>query len=76
MPDSLRRGLRTFFQGVVGVVVLQGVALAADANDGSLDTSLWKRVGVTAAVAGVIAAASYLQNLLEDHDKVPKMLKG
>lgn len=76
MPDSIRRGIRTFFQAALGMVLVQGVALAADANDGSLDASLWRRAGVTALVAGFIALATWIHNALEDHDVVPSVLKA
>lgn len=76
MPDSIRRGIRTFFQAALGVVLLQAVALAADANDGSLDASLWRRAGVTALVAGFIAIVTYVNNALEDSGKIPAILKA
>jgi hypothetical protein len=76
MPDALRRGLRTFFQAALGMIVVQGVALAADANDGSLDASLWRRAGVTALVAGFIAVVTWAHNWLEDKGAVPAVLKA
>ena len=66
MPDSLKRGIRTFVQSALGIVMLQGIALAADANDGSIDGNLWRRVGVTAIVAGFIAVVSWGHNALEE----------
>lgn len=76
LPDSIRRAIRTFIQAFAGVVVLQGVALAADANDGNLDTSLWKRVAVTAVVAGFIALFTFIQNWAEDNTALPAVLKA
>ena len=76
LPDSLRRGIRTFFQAALGVVILQGVALVADANDGSIDANLWRRVGVTALASGLIALVSWFQNYLEDAGTVPSVLKA
>lgn len=75
VPDPLVRALRTFVQAATGIIVLQAVALAADANDGSLDSSLWKRVIVTALVAGVIAVVTWAHNWFADAtgvDPLPK----
>lgn len=56
--------------------MLQGVALATDANDGSIDANLWRRAGVTAIVAGFIATVSWLQNYLEDAGTIPSVMKA
>lgn len=76
IPDSLRRGIRTFVQAALGVVVLQTVALVLDANDGSIDASLWRRTVVTAVVAGFVATVSFVQNFLEDAGTIPSVLKS
>ena len=66
LPDSVKRGLRSFFQAAVAMIVLQAGALMGDAEDGVIDANLWQRVGLTALVAGAIAFTSWLQNFLED----------
>lgn len=64
LPDPLHRTIRTFCQAFLGVLVAQGVALAADVNDGALDATLWKRALLTAVVAGFVAAVTFAHNLL------------
>lgn len=64
--DAARRAARTFAQATVGAIALQAGALTLDATDGVIDVNLWGRVGITAAVAGVIALVSWAQNALED----------
>jgi hypothetical protein len=76
LPDSLRRGIRTFVQGFIGIVLLQAVALATDANDGSIDADLWRRTIFSALVAGFIAVVSWLQNYLEDAGTIPSVMKS
>ena len=63
--DPLVRAARTFLQAALALIVLQAGALMTDAEDGVLDGSLWRRVLVTAAVAGTIALVSWAQNELE-----------
>lgn len=76
LPDALRRAIRSFVQGAIGMVAVQAVALIADADDGSIDASLWRRAGVTALVAGLFALVTWIQNYLEDADKIPSVLKA
>jgi len=63
--DPLVRAARTFLQAALALVVLQAGALMTDAEDGALDGSLWRRVLVTAIVAGGIAVVSWAHNELE-----------
>jgi hypothetical protein len=62
----MKRGIRSFFQAALGMVILQAAALAGDAEDGVIDADLWKRVLITAVVAGFIAIVSWAQNALEE----------
>lgn len=66
LPDSVIRAIRSFAQAALGVILLQAVALAADANDGVIDVTLWKRVVITALVAGFVATVSFAHNALEE----------
>ena len=63
MNDAVKRGLRTFLQAAVAVLVAAGT--------GYVDIEVWKGAGL----AGGMAVLSYLQNLLEDKSVVPTVLK-
>lgn len=78
LPDSLRRGIRTFVQAFTGVVVLQLGSVAFDVSQGGWvpDVNWLKRVGISASVAGAVAFFSWLQNALEDGGHVPAVLKA
>lgn len=65
LPDPIRRAVRTFIQAVFGVIVIQAGALAMDAEDGVIDVDLWRRVLITAIVAGVIALVTWVYNGIE-----------
>jgi hypothetical protein len=71
--DALRRAARTFFQGVIGVLVLLAVPVlnqliqsVADGGEVTIDLDLWRSIGIAAVAGGVIALISFLQNWLED----------
>lgn len=71
--DALRRAARTFFQGVIGVLVLiavpvlnQLIQTVASGGDVRIDLDLWQSIGLAALAGGVIALIALLQNVLED----------
>jgi len=78
MSDALRRGIRSFFQAFVGVVVIQLGAVAFDVSQGNWvpDVNWLKRVGIAASVAGAVALFSWLQNALEDNGAIPSIGKA
>ena len=63
MNEAVKRGLRTFLQAAVGVLVAAGT--------GYVDVEVWKG----AALAGGVALIAYVQNLLEDKSVVPSLFK-
>ena len=75
MTDALRRAIRTFCQTFIGTVIASGVLSAASEN-GVVDWSAFKKVGVSALAAAFVAVLSWAQNALEDHDAIPKLLRG
>jgi len=74
MPtDAVRRAVRTFFQGAIGVLVLiavpvlhQLIQAAASGGEVVIDVDLWQSIGIAALAGGVIALIAFLQNVLED----------
>jgi hypothetical protein len=71
--DAMRRAARTFFQGMVGVLVLIAVPVlnqliqsVAGGGEASIDLDFWRSIGIAAVAGGVIAVVSFLQNILED----------
>lgn len=74
MPtDAIRRAVRTFFQGAIGVLVLIAVPvlnqlIQAVGAGGAvvIDVDLWQSIGIAALAGGVIALIAFLQNALED----------
>ena len=78
MPDALRRSIRTFLQAFCGVIIAQSGAILLDAQKGEyvLDIEWIKRIGVSAAVSGVIALVTFIQNYAEDNSNFPSMLKA
>lgn len=74
MSDAVRRAIRTFIQAFLGVLVTSGIFSAA-AEDGVVDWSGLKKVGISAAAAAVVAVVTYIQNALEDSGTVPALLK-
>jgi hypothetical protein len=75
MPDYLRRALRTFFQALLGSLLTSGV-LSAASTDGVVDWSAAQKAAVAALAAGIIAAFTLAQNVLEDHTTMPALLKA
>lgn len=78
IPDAVRRAIRTFIQAFLGVIIAQSGAILIDAQKGEyvLDIEWMKRIAVSAAVAGVIALFTYIQNALEDSGVVPSIMKS
>ena len=73
MNDAVRRAIRTFIQGFIGVLALVAVPqltnIVNDAVDGraiSVSLDVWQSVVVAAIAGGVIALISWAQNELED----------
>jgi predicted phage tail protein len=71
--DALRRAARTFFQGVIGVLVLLAIPVlnqliqsVAGGGQVTIDLDLWRSIGIAAVAGGVIALIAFLQNALED----------
>ncbi len=65
MRDSLIRAARTFVQAFVGAFLASG-ALSAISDTGIVDWNILKGAVVAAAVAGLAALLSWIQNELEN----------
>lgn len=83
MPDALRRAIRTFAQGFIGVLALIAIpalnALVRDIGSGntvSIDVDFWSGAAIAAVAGGLIALVSWLQNALEDSGVIPAPLKA
>ncbi len=82
MNDVVKRAIRTFVQGALGVVALlfvpflQDLINAASGNgEVEVDANTIQKIGIAAAAGGVIALVAFLQNLFEDKtgtDILPK----
>ena len=73
MQDAIKRALRTFVQGFIGVLALIAVPIlntivqtVAGGGDVIFDVNMWQGVGVAAVAGGIIALISFLQNAFED----------
>ena len=83
MSDALRRAIRTFLQGFVGVLALVAVPLLSNivssvvngGNDVVVDLNIWKNIAIAAIAGGVISLVAFVQNALEDRNAMPKLLK-
>jgi hypothetical protein len=81
LPDSVRRGIRTFVQAFAGtlltLLLAQGIPTLVNSCKVP-DLSLLLTLVAAAALAGVIALLSWLQNWAEDSPTVPlpAMLKA
>lgn len=71
--DALRRAARTFFQGVIGVLVLLAIPIlnqliqsVAAGERATVDLDVWQSIAIASVAGGVIALIAFLQNLLED----------
>ena len=80
--DALKRALRTFVQGFIGVLALLALPvlnalIQAVAGGGTvnIDVDAWQSIGIAAVAGGVIALISWAQNELEaktGKDLLPK----
>lgn len=73
MNDALKRALRTFIQGFVGVLAIVAVpalkdliSSVASGGDVDIDVNLWQGIAVAAVAGGVIALIAWAQNAVED----------
>lgn len=75
MSDAVRRALRTFLQAFIGtfLTMFLGVYLTPGVLP---DVAVLQRIGIAAAVAGIIALLTFTQNWLEDNTKTPALLKA
>lgn len=80
--DWLRRAIRSFVQGFLGMLILVGFPVAQNIINAvtngepfSIDLEAWKRILIAALFAGGMALVSLLMNLLEDKTTMPAMLK-
>lgn len=62
---ALRRAVRTFFQGFIGVLAGSTV-LTLIASKGTIDVDALQTVLISAVGGGLIALVAYIQNALED----------
>lgn len=81
--DWLRRGIRSFIQGFIGVLILVAVPVvtkwATDIGSGGaivIDIPFWRSVGIAALGGGCVGVVSFAQNALEDKAGMPALLKG
>lgn len=75
MPDALRRAIRTFIQAFVGTFLSMWIGIYV--TPGVLpDTQVIQRVLIAAAVAGMIALLTYVQNALEDRGTIRSVGKS
>lgn len=70
MRRALIRAARTFFQSAIGTFLALGV-LQGVVDAGAIDLDALARAAVSAGAAGVISVLSFIQNALEDLDKIP-----
>ncbi len=76
--DWLRRAIRTFFQGAVGVFIFLGFPILTTiaGGDTTIDLNVWKSIGIASSAGGIIALVTALQNGLEDAGVIRAPLKG
>ena len=72
MNDTIKRAVRTFAQGFVGVLAIMLVPFltsmvsgAASGGDVDIDVNFLGKVGIAAVAGGVIALVAFAQNVLE-----------
>src|SRR5213592_808542 len=77
MSDALRRAIRTYLQSAIGIFLgLWAVSgVSADNFQGVSDLTVLGKLAMGACIVAVPALLSFVQNALEDHDVVPKLLK-
>lgn len=74
MHEAGRRAIRTLIQAWIGVFLALTVS-GPVGIDGVPDYTVLKRAAIAGLWAGIVAVLSWLQNELEDHGAVPKLLK-
>ncbi len=76
--DWLRRTIRSFLQGFLGVFIFIGFpALQKIAGgDTLIDVEFWKGVAIACVAGGIVSLVTAVQNLLEDKAGMPAVLKG
>lgn len=74
MSNAIKRTIRTFFQTFLGTVIASGI-LSATETTGVVDWSSLKKVGISAISAGLVSVITFIQNWLEDSDKIPTVFK-
>ena len=65
--DALRRAARTFFQGVIGVLVLLAIPIlnqliqsVAAGERATVDLDVWQSIAIASVAGGVIALIAFL----------------
>lgn len=85
LGDALKRAIRTFVQGAVGVLMLTAIGplnelvtglVSGNGHDAKIDLDIWRNIALAAMAGGFIALITFLHNALEDKvDAFPTMLK-
>jgi hypothetical protein len=80
--DWIRRGIRSFIQGFIGVLVLVAVPIinqwATTVGSGGqieIDIPFWRSVAFAAVGGGMVSLIAFVQNWLEDNTNAPAILK-
>lgn len=81
--DPVRRAIRSFFQGFIGILVVLAVPilnqLITSVGSGGvavIDVPFWRNIGIAAVAGGAVSLVSFLHNVLEDNTRFPAYLKG
>jgi len=74
MRDAGIRALRTFVQAFLGFIITSGV-LSAMATQGIVDWAVLKKTLLSALAAAVAAGIAYVQNWLEDDNRLTVLPK-
>ena len=74
MSDPVRRAIRTWIQSFVGGFLSTG-ALSAVQVSGVVDWSILLKAVVSAIAASIISLLTLVMNLVEDHTRMPALLK-
>lgn len=75
VPDAVRRGVRSFVQAFIGTLL--STWIGQNFAPGALPPlDVARRIVTAAAVAGIIALLTYIQNALEDSGAIPSFGKA
>ncbi len=81
--DAIRRGIRSFVQGFIGVLVLLAVPIlnewvttVGSGGEVVIDVPFWRSVGMAAIGGGIVGLVSFVQNFAEDNTRFPALLKA